>query len=1040
MYTTVCGFYNLGQKVLEETRLENAFITEQGRIMVIRRCIELAELNIFSSAARQTGFAMCCDELISNFVTCGLSPEEVAFSAGKMPEGSILREKLSDLAEIYRLTEEYLCETGQMLSAACDTICENILTSKLCDAHIYIDGIENPGDQTYRMIQALIKRARSVTVALRCDTEENKATSVFLRENEIYARLRAAVSEVGESFTVRRMQRDGVYDSKVLEHIEKELFKLPCRKFSGDSSCVELICAKDITTEVDALTCAVLSRVKKGARFRNIAVVAANPAKYDVLIKQKFAKAGIPVFCDSRLRLSGTSAAVLINSALRCICSRFRARDVITLMKTALTGLTRDECETLENYILAYDLSGSGLMQPFTVGDIPETAEDSRCCLMQPLMKLRQGMSRASVGDKTDALLCYIDELGIREKLAETVEDFRQKRHLVQAKQYEQVYELICETLMQLKNVMGDSSMSNERFAAVVEEGLNADIIGIIPAGVDMVTYSGIENTMPTGVEYVFVVGATEGDFPPFRGDDGIIDDRELSEIKSTGLGVWLSVQSKREQDNANIYTLLTCAFKGIYISYPENSAGEGGKPASIINRLSGMLDKPFMHSSDALFPYSFYDMDAVAKELRAFADTHELSQQSAAKLAWYLNDSHYGKETEKLAQTVFFDPDPQPLQRDFAMQLYDAGFQGNATRLETFNECPFSHFMKYGLRAKERREYREKVVDTGSFCHGIIDAFVRYVIENNIPYEELTEQRCHDIVDMLAPRIALEYNDGMFNKNPRYRAKKDYITGIAKDTVTAIMRHMQKGDFVFKASEVTFGSGREDTFPALRIELEGGRTFLVSGKIDRIDGYEKKDEEEKNFRVIDYKLNGKSFDLGDLYEGIKMQLPLYLEAVTQAVSGSVGCGMFYMPVMKKTLKREDAEKNMLSELMKKFKLNGILLSDAEIVLATDRDYSEKAHSLVVTDTRRINNKQASFILPKEKIAAIRAFAMKKARETAENIMSGRIDVKPYRKKKKTACEYCLYKSVCMFDETLMNCTYREIREIDPDMFFDETV
>ena len=77
MHTSVCGFFRMGQMVLSEKNLENAFITEQGRIMVIRRSLELADLGIFRNAAKQPGFAIMCDELISNFVTCELSSGDI---------------------------------------------------------------------------------------------------------------------------------------------------------------------------------------------------------------------------------------------------------------------------------------------------------------------------------------------------------------------------------------------------------------------------------------------------------------------------------------------------------------------------------------------------------------------------------------------------------------------------------------------------------------------------------------------------------------------------------------------------------------------------------------------------------------------------------------------------------------------------------------------------------------------------------------------------------------------------------------------------
>ena len=43
--------------------------------------------------------------------------------------------------------------------------------------------------------------------------------------------------------------------------------------------------------------------------------------------------------------------------------------------------------------------------------------------------------------------------------------------------------------------------------------------------------------------------------------------------------------------------------------------------------------------------------------------------------------------------------------------------------------------------------------------------------------------------------------------------------------------------------------------------------------------------------------------------------------------------------------------------------------------------------------------------------------------EISEEILSGKIDVKPYYKVKggKTPCEYCSYKAICQFNQTTKN-------------------
>ncbi len=1035
MNTVICGFYNFGQKILSESGLDNAFITSQGRAMVIRRALETADLGIFERSARQAGFATVCDDIISNFAACELSPEAVEEAAEKLKDGTVLKAKLSDLAQIYKLTDAYLKEHGQVLRTASETICELIPNSSLCDAHIFIDSPENQGMQTYNMIGAMLSRARSLTIAIRADMQDE--SDYFSRNNEIYESIHSIIKQKGAQPKITRMTRESRYSSNALEHIEKELFKYRFRKYAGDSSSVEIVSSSSIKSEVDALTAAVLHRAKCGTRFRNMAVVAANPEKYDVAVKRAFANAGIPLFSQCRLKLSSTRAAILINTALKCIASGYRARDVITLLKTGLTDVSRDEAEIFENYVLAYGISGSSFLKSFSIGDIPESCENTRVKVIEPLRQLQSEMSRESVAKRTDALLNYLNILDIEKKLERETEEFEKKSMLVLSKQYAQVWGLITDMLRELKSIMGDSKMSLEDFARVVEEGLCADIIGIIPPGADMLSYSGILSCMPPDIEYLFVIGAQDGELPPVRHDDGIIDDSELAEINDNELSVLLSVEAKSKQDNTNIYTLLTSPTKGIYVSYTESVGDSAQKCEFIIKKLADMFDKKAV-SAEAM-PYKLYDMDKVAFSMRRLADTGKTDVKSAEYIAWYLNSGKYSSEMKSLVNAIFFNPSPEPLDKAFATELYELETRGSVTRFESFNACPFSHFMKYGLRAKERKEYKEKMVDTGSVCHELIAAFVKHVNNSGINYVELTPDVVSDIVDALSPSIIDAYNDGLFNKNARYAAKKSYIITMVKDTVNAIAEHMRRGSFRFEGSEVSFGE-KGDAFPAIRLTLDDGTSIEIHGKIDRIDSFTDS-ENNRNLRIIDYKCDGKDFDFSEFCAGLNLQLPIYLAAVSAI--GNIGCGMFYMPVKKNALTKSDIKGDITEAIIKQFQLVGLSLNQPDIVIAMDRMRSEKGESSVIKEKTKIKGKNCTYSIDKTQLERVKRFALRKAREAAEAIAAGHIEVKPYMLKKESACKYCPYGSVCMFDEEFEGCSYNSIRLMNINSFFgsfDDTV
>ena len=45
-----------------------------------------------------------------------------------------------------------------------------------------------------------------------------------------------------------------------------------------------------------------------------------------------------------------------------------------------------------------------------------------------------------------------------------------------------------------------------------------------------------------------------------------------------------------------------------------------------------------------------------------------------------------------------------------------------SVSRIEKYAQCPFSYYVQYGLKAKDRKVYEFSAPDLGSFMHDILD------------------------------------------------------------------------------------------------------------------------------------------------------------------------------------------------------------------------------------------------------------------------------------------------------------------------------
>ena len=56
-------------------------------------------------------------------------------------------------------------------------------------------------------------------------------------------------------------------------------------------------------------------------------------------------------------------------------------------------------------------------------------------------------------------------------------------------------------------------------------------------------------------------------------------------------------------------------------------------------------------------------------------------------------------------------------------------------------------------------------------------------------------------------------------------------------------------------------------------------------------------------------------------------------------------------------------------------------------------------------------------------------------KETGERILDGEFFIRPYRFGDVTACDYCIYKSICNFDNTVNS--YRTLSKVTKDDYFE---
>ncbi|MEJ2617497.1 MAG: PD-(D/E)XK nuclease family protein, partial [Ignavibacteriaceae bacterium] len=215
-------------------------------------------------------------------------------------------------------------------------------------------------------------------------------------------------------------------------------------------------------------------------------------------------------------------------------------------------------------------------------------------------------------------------------------------------------------------------------------------------------------------------------------------------------------------------------------------------------------------------------------------------------------------------------------------------------SQLETYAKCPYKYFAERVLRLKPLEEPSEEIeaLEMGSLLHNILYEFYKKIKAKGIIISKASDKDFNYARQILFRIAEEQINQGNFN-SPLTFYEKEKILGINGKQENSILDLFLKTEreksenFIPEFFEEAFGglySGKRNMKGKNFVqELKAGN-IKIRGKIDRID----MDKSGKTFEVVDYKLSGKRPNRDELYEGLSLQLPLYMYAAKELINAQL--------------------------------------------------------------------------------------------------------------------------------------------------------
>lgn len=1078
----VLSFERLAYRVFEETGADQrTVLTETGKNLLLRRVAaqEQEKLKVMKSRLNRPGYLSEIKSILSELTQYEISAEdleEMIALSGQKPQ---LQYKLQDILVLYQGFLEFRKDRFITAEEVLDVFCQAADASELLkNSVLAFDGFTGFTPVQQKALKKLFALSPDIKVTVTLGAGESIAGR--FQEHELFYLSKKTIHmllELAEEAGVTILDPvclSGVQgrfrpDSEI-GFLEAYLFRYGKRAVRKENQghSISLSVMRNPSSEVRHVA-GMISRLTKeqGFRYREIAVITGDLASYGNYVRKIFEEYEIPCFVDQTVQILLNPSVEFIRGIFGILDSGFSYEGVFRFLRCGFAGFTCEETDRLENYVLALGIRGRKRWETEWIEktermpqEEPSVCDGYRKRLMETLLPGLEILEKSSgkVEEYAGALYELLVSCQIQEQLKMQEENFRQQGRLDKAREYAQIYGVIIQLLDEAVELLGEETVSRKEFEEILEAGFSEARVGIIPPGIDQVHVGDMERTRLNDIRVLFFLGLNDGWIPAREGRGGIVSELEREFLQESGVELAPTARENSYTQRFYLYLDLTKPSQALYLSYCKSSSdGKAMRPSYLVNVLQrmfpGLEAKDVEETEDPLhqitslktgIPYLAESLRALREEEELNGDAEQLMQtriRAGELLHQYLGQEQWEEQARELAEAAFLVFGEQGLEHRTAEELYGEVLAGSVTRLECFASCAFAHFASYGLSLNEREEYMIRSVDLGNIFHQAMELFSRKLERSEYDWFTVPDPVRDQLMEQAVQEAVEHYGSRVFFDSARNKYMIERIRRILLRSVWALHEQIKAGHFVPSNFEVSF-SAVED-LEAVNIALNEQEKLRLKGRIDRIDVCE--EEDRVYVKVVDYKSGSTSFDLVALYYGLQLQLVVYLNAALELEErlhpgkAVIPAGIFYYrmkdPLLEGSHEQEPEEIN--AAILKKLRLDGIVNQDPGVVERLDAAIGKTSLIIPVGKKADGSYTAASSTASGQQLRQLSGFVREKLEKLGKEILEGNIGVRPYRRKKETACTYCAFADLCGFDGKLPGASYRDLQEIPEKVFWE---
>ena len=918
---------------------------------------------------------------------------------------------------------------------------------KYCDflenVNFYFDKFDLLSDLKLDFIKELIKIGGKITVSISLDSkyyENHLANDMEIFEQSL--RFVESVKNLGQSQIINLEKKSDIIDIK---HLYENFEKYNPEKFWGKTSNIKIVESISSTNEIENMALMIEKLIRKGYSYSDISIVMTNEDEYENLIRRIFSRMNIPIFIDKSQKISDNHVVKTWLSLLRLVVFNFRKTDIESFIRSDLIDFGENSLERVlafQKYINTRKIKGSMIFddkyftldENFYKDEIKKEKQEELdkvnsirniiLDLIKDLYEMRNKNLSASLIVKE--IFKIIDNGRIKSGFNHYQEYIKENKIEIH-EENKQIWDKFITILEQIVSIMKDKKTNLRKIYKLIQKASEATSIGLIPPAIDQVLIGDFSRDRINDRKIKIFVGMTDIYFPENNNSEMLISENEKSLLENEGFDLKIYKAKKNDKILLNILRMFTSSQKIIFSYSLINKNNESmNRSTSISDIINIFPNINYQKISKGKFEHVKYSKDLL--DLKAYQilwDIKEKEKVSDREKEFVKAYLQYKKDFSKkfefnksknssydlFMKGFAYSNDKNPLNKEISKRLYNKN-RFSVSEIERYARCPYKYFIDYGLKAQKNKNLDVDMMEIGNIVH--------YNMENiskdlrGIDIENLDDKKLENLVKEnfeKAIENSLEKMRANDNKN-KFILSNVYAS--TQKSTKKVLDQIKKGKFQIDSVEEKYGKGQK--YPEVYVD---DRNYL-EGRIDRIDRF------EDFVRIIDYKTGSTEINIKYVFNGIQLQLFVYMLSVKEKKSENLSpVASFYLPLKDEVQKIDDpfTKKTILDIYNKKTKMNGLIIKiNEEVLKLLDEDFDGKK-----SDIFKISRGKVNIFTPEEE-EILEKFIKKLISNYICQIKDGNIKLNPLRTNKNSyECTNCDFRSICKFDYTIDQDKFRDL-------------